>query len=383
MTARLALREDIIFACPMYSWFALSVFLGVASTMSAADGASLDNSRAAAFAQLALKGIDREYPNKPGEVLRGQADIMGPRAMHPAFFGSFDWHSSVHGHWLLVRLLKLHPDMPGAAEVRSRLGAHLSAANLAAEAAYFEPKDNHSFERMYGWAWTLRLALELKTWDDPDGRQWAKNLEPLEKRLVALIEDYLPRLTYPVRTGVHPDTAFALAQILDYARGVGDQGLAREVASRAREYFAADRDYPIFYEPSGEDFFSSGLNEADLLRRVMTREEFSRWLDGFVPGLRSGNLGNWAKAAEVSDLSDDRIVHLVGLNLSRAWTMSGILSALAPDDPRRAVLEAAVKVHEAAGLKYVFSGQYGGEHWLATFAVYQVTNAGLAAAPSR
>ena len=344
--------------------------------MSAAEGARLDNTRAAAFAQLALKGIDREYPNKPGEVLRGEADIMGPRAMHPAFFGSFDWHSSVHGHWLLVRLLKLYPDMLGAAEVRSRLGAHLSAAKLAAEAAYFEPKENRSFERMYGWAWTLRLALELKTWDDPDGRQWARNLEPLEKRLVALTEDYLPRLTYPVRTGVHPDTAFALGQILDYARGVGDEALATEVAARARQYFAADRDYPIFYEPSGEDFFSSGLNEADLLRRVMTRDEFSRWLDGFVPGLRSGNLGNWSKAAEVSDLSDDRIVHLVGLNLSRAWTMSGILSALAPDDPRRAALEAAVRVHEAAGLKYVFSGQYGGEHWLATFAVYQVSNAG-------
>ncbi len=351
--------------------------------MSAADEARLDSARAAAFAQLALKGIDREYPNKPGEVLRGHADIMGPQAMHPAFFGSFDWHSSVHGHWLLVRLLKLYPDMPGAAEVRSRLGAHLSAANLAAEAAYLEPKENHSFERMYGWAWTLRLALELRTWDDPDGRQWARNLEPLEKRLVALTEDYLPRLTYPVRTGVHPDTAFALAQILDYARGVGDEGLAEEAAARARQYFAADRDYPIFYEPSGEDFFSPGLNEADLLRRVMTREEFSRWLDGFVPGLRLGNLGNWSKAAEVSDLSDDRIVHLVGLNLSRAWTMSGILSALAPDDPRRPALEAAVKVHEAAGLKYVFSGQYGGEHWLATFAVYQVSNAGLDASSPR
>ena len=361
----------------MHSWLALVLGFGVLTALNATEEGGLDKARAAAFAQLALNGIDREYPNKPGEVLRGQEDIMGPKAMHPAFFGCFDWHSSVHGHWLLVRLLKLFPDMPGAAEVRARLGAHLTAANLAAEAAYYEPKENRSFERMYGWAWTLRLALELRTWDDPDGRQWAKNLEPLEKRLVVLTKDYLPRLTYPVRTGVHPDTAFALSQILDYARGAGDAALEKAVTARARQYFGADRDYPITYEPSGEDFFSSGLNEADLLRRVLTKEEFSRWLDGFAPGLRAGKMGNWAKAAEVSDLGDDRIVHLVGLNLSRAWTMKGVLSALAPDDPRRPGLEAAVKLHEAAGLKYVFSGQYGGEHWLATFAVYLVSNAGL------
>ncbi|MBI5769945.1 MAG: DUF2891 domain-containing protein [Verrucomicrobia bacterium] len=336
----------------------------------------LDREKAAAFVQLALKGIDREYPNKPGEVLRGPEDIMSPRAMHPAFYGNFDWHSCVHGHWLVVRLLRLYPDLAGAAEARARLGAHLAAANLAKEAAYFEPKDNRSFERMYGWAWTLRLTAELKAWDDPEARQWAKNMAPLEQKIVELTKNFLPRLTYPVRTGVHPDTAFALGQIIDYARAVGDEALEKLAAVRAREYYLGDRNYPTNYEPSGEDFFSPGLNEADLLRRVLSREEFSRWLDGFLPGLRKGDLGNWSRAAEVSDLTDGRIVHLVGLNLSRAWTMSGVLSALATGDPRRAPLETAVKLHEAAGLRHVFSGHYEGEHWLATFAVYHVSGAG-------
>jgi hypothetical protein len=285
----------------------------------------------------------------------------------------------VHGHWLLVRLLRISPGLPVAAEVRSRLEAHFTAANFAREAAYFEPKDNKSFERMYGWAWALRLAAELKTWDDPQAREWAKNMAPLEQKIVALTTDFLPRLTYPVRTGVHPDTAFALGQILDYARAVGDPDLEKTVAARARAYYFADRDYPINYEPSGEDFFSPGLNEADLLRRVLSRDEFSRWLDKFVPDLRKGDLGNWAKAAEVSDVNDARIVHLAGLNLSRAWTLRGVLSALAADDPRRLTLVAAVREHEAAGLKYVFSGHYEGEHWLATFAVYDVSNAGIEA----
>ncbi len=343
----------------------------------------IDKDRAAAFVRLALKGIDREYPNKPGETLRDAKDIMNPSAMHPAFYGNFDWHSCVHGHWLVVRLLRIVPDLPNAAETRAVIGRHLTAANLAIEAAYFEPKDNKSFERMYGWAWTLRLAAELKAWDDPDGRAWAANIAPLERKIVALTKEFLPRLTYPVRTGVHPDTAFALGQIIDYARATGDADLEKIAAARAREYYLADKNYPTSYEPSGEDFFSPGLNEADLLRRVLSRDEFSRWLDGFLPGLRAGDLGNWAKAAEVSDLTDARIVHLVGLNLSRAWTLRGVASALAPDDPRRAAIEAASKVHEAAGLRHVFSGNYEGEHWLATFAVYLVSNAGLEAIGGR
>jgi Protein of unknown function (DUF2891) len=300
--------------------------------------------------------------------------------MHPAFYGCFDWHSSVHGHWMLARLLRLYPGMKNAAEIRARLDAHLTAANLQAETAYLDEKESRGFERMYGWAWALQLATELRTWNDPDAARWAANLAPLENKLVALTKDHLPRLTYPIRTGVHPDTAFALGQILDYARAAHDSGLAELVEKRARDYYLKDRNYPFAYEPSGEDFFSPGLNEADLMRRVLKAEEFGLWLDSFIPGLDQAMPAAWAAPAEVSDLSDPRIVHLVGLNLSRAWTLQGVASALAPGDPRRRNLEAAMQAHQAAGLRYVFSGHYEGEHWLATFAVYHLTAAGVAQA---
>ncbi|MEO8353367.1 MAG: DUF2891 domain-containing protein [Chthoniobacteraceae bacterium] len=337
----------------------------------------LDTESADRFARLALAGLGREYPNKPGEVLTGADDLKSPRQMHPAFYGNFDWHSSVHGHWLLVRMLRLHPEMPVAAEVRARLAEHLTAENLAREAAYFEVRENRGFERMYGWAWALRLAAELRAWDDPEAKRWGEALRPLEEKLVALAKDYLPRLTYPIRTGVHPDTAFALAQMLDYARVAGAADLEELVIERARTYFLGDRSYPTDYEPSGEDFFSPGLNVADLLRRILPPEEFQRWLELYLPGLDQGDLGAWSTPAEVSDLTDPRIVHLVGLNLSRAWTMQGILRALGPDDPRRPVFEKAMRAHAEAGLQYVFSGHYEGEHWLATFAIYYLSRSGL------
>ena len=342
-----------------------------------AHGASLDAPQGDRFARLVLAGLDREYPNKPADVLTTAEDVRPPREVHPAFYGSFDWHSSVHGHWLLVRLLRLHPDMECAATARARLDAHLSKEALSIEAAYFDRKENRSFERMYGWAWALRLVMELRAWDDPDARRWAENLAPLERQLVDLAAKYLPRLTYPIRTGVHPDTAFALGQLLDYSRSVGNGELEKLVVARARDYYLNDRAYPNTYEPSGEDFFSPGLNVADLMRRVLSADEFSRWLDEFLPHLRKGDLGGWTRAAEVSDLSDPRIVHLVGLNLSRAWTIQGILAALASDDPRRPVLQKAEELHAEAGLRHVFSGHYEGEHWLATFAVYYSTRAGI------
>lgn len=334
----------------------------------------LDADRAASLAKLALAGIEKEFPNKPGDVLESPEDLRTPRQMHPAFYGCFDWHSSVHGHWMLVRLLRSEPGMAQAAEIRACLDRHLTVANLEAETAYFSEKKNRGFERMYGWAWALRLAAELHAWNDPDAVRWAANVAPLERKLVALTMDYLPRLTYPIRTGVHPDTAFALGQIHDYAREVGNAELTSLVEKRTRDYFLKDRAYPAAYEPSGEDFFSSGLNEADLMRRVLPAAEFSKWLTDFMPTLPPA----WTTPAEVSDLSDPRIVHLVGLNLSRAWTMQGIASALANDDPRRESLRAAMEAHAAAGWRYVFSGHYEGEHWLGTFAVYHFTRCGVA-----
>ena len=353
-----------------------SIALGLLAVSSIPANEPLDEVRAVALARLALAGIDKEFPNKPGDVIEKAEDLRTPRAMHPAFYGSFDWHSSVHGHWMLVRLLRLFPGIQNAAEIRSRLDAHLSAENLRIETDYFDEKKNRGFERMYGWAWALRFAAELRSWDDPDAARWVANFAPLETKLVAQTRDYLPRLTYPIRTGVHPDTAFALGQILDYARVAKDEELAALIEKRAREYFLNDRDYPASFEPSGEDFFSPGLNEADLMRRVLSAEAFESWLDGFLPRLAQGLSAAWATPAEVSDLSDPRIVHLVGLNLSRAWTMSGIASALPVGDARWQLLDTAAKAHTAAGLRYVFSGHYEGEHWLGTFAVYHPTGTG-------
>ena len=340
-------------------------------------GDRLTNEQVAAFARLALEGIAREYPNKPSNVMVDPNSVQSPKAMHPAFFGCFDWHSSVHGHWMLLRLLKLYPDAPVGKDIAACLDTSFTAEKMEAEAAYFRLKHNRSFERTYGWAWALQLAAELRTFQDPRGERWARAYRPLENEIVTLMKGYLPRLDWPIRTGVHPDSGFALSLTLDYARTVGDQELIDAVGARARHYYLNDRAYPTRYEPSGEDFFSSGLNEADLMRRVLDRKAFSEWLERFFPGLARGELGNLLAPTRVSDVTDGRIVHLAGLNLTRAWTLRGIHQALPGDDPRRPVLETAVEKHARAGLDYVFSGHYEGEHWLASFAVYLLTDAGL------
>ena len=354
----------------------MAVLSGNAAESASAPG--VDMEQASHFARMSLAGLDREYPNKPNELLTGPADLKTPRELHPAFWGHFDWHSSVHAHWMLLRMLRLHPELPEAADIRARVGAHLTAENLLAEAAYFEPRHNQSFERMYGWAWLLRLAQELRGFDDPDARAWAANLRPLEERIVALTEGYLPRLTYPVRSGIHPDTAWALAQMIDYARATGNTAFEELLLQRAKDYYGKDADYPTTFEPSGQDFFSPGLNVADLMRRVLKPKAYSSWLNRFAPGLRRARLGAWATPAVVSDLEDPQIVHLVGLNLSRASAMQGIASALDPRDRRRRNLEQAMQAHAAVGLPLVSSGHYEGEHWLASFAVYYLTGAGLA-----
>lgn len=336
----------------------------------------LDTEQAERFAAMALAAVVREYPNKPMHVHVGPESALRPAALHPAFYGSYDWHSAVHGHWLLVRLLRLHPEAAFAAEARAVLDAHLAPERIAVERAYFEAPATRSFERAYGWAWLLQLVAELHAWrDDADAPRWRNQLRPLEEILVLRAGEYLPRLTYPIRTGVHPDTGFALAMMLDYARTVGNAEFAALIERRARDWYEQDRAWSFAFEPSGEDFFSSGLNEADLMRRVLAPDAFADWLAGFWPGLSRGDLGGVGVPAHVSDLTDGRIVHLVGLNLSRAWTMRGIAHALPATDARRARLLAAAERHAAAGLAYVFSGHYEGEHWLASFAVHLLTQA--------
>lgn len=337
----------------------------------------LTNQQITDFANLAIKGIPQEYPNKPSNVMNSADDVRSPREMHPAFFGNFDWHSAVHGHWMLVRLLRLYPGVAVATDIRQTLNQQLTETNMRAEALYFEQKHNNSFERMYGWAWLLQLVRETHSWDDPDAKTWRENLKPLEAVIRERAMTYLPKLTFPIRVGTHTDTAFSLGMLLDYSRAVGDTELETLLTQKARQFYLNDRDYPAHYEPSGHDFFSSGFNEADLMRRVLKSGEFSRWLDQFLPQLTTGTMGSMMEPVKVPDVTDGHLVHLAGLDLSRAWTMQGILASLPVSDVRRKALSTAIADHAALGLSYVTSGHYEGEHWLATFAVYHLTGSGL------
>jgi hypothetical protein len=332
--------------------------------------------QASGFARLALKGVRKAYPNKPADVLNGPADVLAPKAVHPAFYGCFDWHSSVHGHWMLVRLLKQFPDLPEAKEIRATLGANLTATNLKAEADYFGRPNAKSFERMYGWAWLLKLAEELHTWDDPDGKAWAKNLRPLADVIADRYIAFLPKQTYPIRSGVHPNTAFGMAFALDYAHTVGDKPLRMMLEERAKAYYLNDVDAPARWEPDGADFLSPSLCEADLMRRVLPPGEFPAWLGRYLPELAKGEPRTLFEPATVTDRTDPQLVHLDGLNLSRAWCLKGIAAGLPKDDPRRPVLLASAAKHAEAGLKHVASGDYAGEHWLASFAVYMLGTPG-------
>lgn len=340
-------------------------------------GDKLTDAQVASFVKLALKNINTEYPNKPNNVVWDAESVRQPKEMHPAFYGCFDWHSSVHGHWMLIRLLKDYPGNSMEQEIREKLRVNLSKANLEAELSYFQEEHHKAFERTYGWAWYLRMADELEGWDDPDGKQWRQHVKGLEELLVERTVDYLPKLTFPIRNGTHTDTGFALGQILDYARKMKNTELEKLVVKRARDYYLGDVDYPTRYEPSGQDFFSSCLNEADLMRRVLSREEFGKWFDKFLPTLSDGDGGNLLVPVEVSDLTDGYIVHLAGLNLTRGWCMQGIASVLSDTDPRAALLKKSASEHAQMGYKYVFSGHYEGDHWLATFAIYLQAELGV------
>ena len=335
---------------------------------------SLTEKQASHFAALALKCVSREFPNKPEHVINNASEVSSPKVLHPAFYGCYDWHSSVHGHWMLVRLLKMFPNLPESTQVRAALGANLTAENIRAEVAYMKQANRQSFERTYGWAWALKLAEELHSWDDADGKQWSENMQPLSETLTKSYLNFLPKQTYPIRTGVHPNTAFGLAFALDYAKAVGDWQLEALLNERSRTYYAKDIDYPGGWEPGGEDFFSAALMEADLMRRVMKPAEFATWFHKFLPGVAKGGPPSLLQPAIVTDRSDPKLVHLDGLNLSRAWCMRSIAAALPVNDPARKILSAAADKHAAAALAHVASGDYAGEHWLASFAVFLLSN---------
>jgi hypothetical protein len=326
---------------------------------------SLTREGASHFARLALECIQKEYPNKLNQVLPDESLLQSPRALHPAFYGCFDWHSSVHGHWMLVRLLKQFPDMPEAGEIRRKLNENLTAENIAGEVDYLA-RESKSWERMYGWSWLLKLAEELHKWDDRDARRWSANLQPLTDAFVRLYLDFLPVQEYPVRTGVHPNTAFGLSFAWDYAYAADRQELKSLIERRARDYYLGDVDCPANWEPSGEDFLSPCLEEANLMRRVLGKNEFNAWFKKFLPPDKFRAL---LIPANVSDRSDPKIVHLDGLNLSRAWCFHGLLPVI-DNRKMKGDMAVAARRHLEATLPYVASSHYEGSHWLGSFAVY-------------
>ncbi len=330
------------------------------------------------FAILALDCVHREYPNKISHVMQSVDDVDAPSKLTPAFYGCFDWHSSVHGHWLLTRVLTTQPDSALADEIRSKLAASFTKDNLAAELAYYKGEGRASFERPYGIAWYLQLVLELDESEDPQLREWRETLRPLENAIVAQVRDWLPKLSYPIRLGTHNQTAFAFGLMLDYARGVGQDELAAELEAKSLAFHREDVNCPLAYEPSGEDFLSPCLMEADLMRRVLSQDEFADWLDRFLPQIPEDGSKDWLEPGVVLDPSDGKLVHLDGVNLSRAWALDGIASALPENDLRRPSLSAAAEVHREVGVAAVSDEHYSGSHWLASFATYLTTRRGIA-----
>lgn len=329
----------------------------------------LDREIAGRFAARALANVAAEYPAKLDHVLASGADALAPSALHPAFHGSYDWHSCVHMHWLLARVRRAFPDLECRGDIDAHFARRLAPAAIGAEVAYLARPHAGTFERTYGWAWLLKLAAELSMHDDPAGRIHAQALQPLADAFVQRYLFYLPRAGYAIRHGMHANSAFGLAFALDYARSAGRADLEAQCTTRALAWFGDDRDAPAGWEPSGADFLSPSLMEAALMRRVLDAAGFDRWLETFLPGLAAREPRTLLAPVAVTDRSDPQIVHLDGLNLSRAWCLAEIASALPANDARLDVLRAAADAHLAAGGRGLASDDYAGAHWLASFAI--------------
>ncbi len=319
------------------------------------------------LAALPLACLQTEYPNKLGQTLGSQEDLDQPHRLHPAFYGCFDWHSSVHGHWSLVKLLKEFPELENANMIRVMLQENISATNILAEVAYFQGAHSKSYERTYGWAWLLKLAEELHTWDDPLACTLEKNLQPLTDLIVQRYLEFLPRLLYPIRVGEHTNTAFGLSFVWDYSNTVQDSALKSAITSRAIDFYMDDVGCPMNWEPSGYDFLSPCFEEIDLMRRVLDEAQFSEWMGKFAPQLASGNFQ--IAVGEVSDRSDGKLVHLDGLNFSRAWVMYG----LANQYPQYSHLINRANEHVKYSLPNLVGDTYEGGHWLGSFAIYALS----------
>ncbi len=351
--------------------------VGAAARGAPAEGAApIDPAATARFADLALRCLHAEYPNHISHTMDGDADAIPPHRLTPAFYGCFDWHSDVHGHWLLARLVRLNPDSPFAAAARAELARSLTPGNIAGEVAYLKHAGRASFERPYGLAWLLRLSAELRSWDDPQAREWAMTLRPLEAESASRLKSWIPKLHYAIRVGEHDQTAFSFGLIWDWAEIAGDAEMRGVLGDAARRFYSSDRNCPLNYEPSGQDFLSPCLAEADFMRRVQSPAAFSRWLSAFLPGLRK-SAPTALEPAVVTDRADPKLAHIDGLNLSRAWMLEGIAHALAPGDARVPILRALAARHREAALPAVTGEHYEGGHWLGTFAVYLTSEAGI------
>jgi hypothetical protein len=337
-------------------------------TLDAAARERILRARAGDYARVAMANIRREYPTHVAYLVTGPGTLPSPRELHPAFYGSFDWHSCVEMHWVLVRLLRLVPDLPSATEIRAALDENLTPGALLAEAAYVSDADHRGFERPYGWGWALALVSELAGLGDRDAMRWYGNMRPLADALRDRFREWLPKATYPVRTGMHGNSAFGLLLALAFARRESPE-LESDITAAALRWFGDDIDYPAAWEPSGSDFLSPALTEATLMSEVLPRQRFPAWLDRFLPALAGGDLASLLRPAIVSDPTDGQIAHLHGLNLSRAWCMRRVAEALPAGDPRAGVLLAAMERHAEASIDAVVGSDYMVEHWLAAYAV--------------
>ncbi|MCO4822287.1 MAG: DUF2891 domain-containing protein [Flavobacteriaceae bacterium] len=320
------------------------------------------------LAELPLHCMDTEYPNKLNQTIGSDKDLQSPLILHPAFYGCFDWHSAVHGHWSLVSLLKNFPDLTKAEEIKEKLALSISKENIAVEVAYFNGKHNGSYERTYGWAWVLKLAEELHTWDDPFAKALEENLKPLTDLMVNKYIEFLPRLNYPIRVGEHTNTAFGLSFAYDYATLVGELELQKIIEKRVIDFYRNDEGCPISWEPSGFDFLSPCLEEAAIMKRVLSKPEFTAWLKAFLPQIYSLDFN--LETGKVSDRSDGKLVHLDGVNFSRAWSMNKI----AEDIPELNHLKNVANKHINYSLPSIVGDNYEGGHWLGSFAIYALNS---------
>lgn len=329
----------------------------------------LTDEMAIKLSEKPLHCINQEYPNKTAHIINNAGEVpLSPKDLHPSFYGCFDWHSSVHGHWMLVRLLKTKPDLLIAKDIESILDHSFKKENLQTEADYFTKYQlTGTFERTYGWAWLLKLDEELATWDHPKAKKWHQNLKPLTNKILDSWKNFLPKQTYPNRTGVHPNTAFAMVFALDWARATGDKSFEAQLIEKAKYFYLNNTKTPAYLEPDGSDFFSPSLEIADLMRRVLPQKDFVQWLNKFY---EKRSLENIEKIPVVSDLSDYQTVHLVGLSFSKAWCMKGIAKSLPENHPLKKEFQKTATVFLNNGLPLLFQGNYGGDHWLASFAVY-------------